>query len=173
MNRWLKLIAIIVFSCTLLFGCDNDDFAPYTNIDYDVSIHLKSNIFVISEARQELTQIVAEYAKDMPLTGAEYEIYNTKGTIEFQFFRFYTNGENRAILITLFVDLSTNSVTKINYEDGHAKRVSGPVYEIKQTENINFLDVYNDKISGKPLENNQCVVIMVTDSEVVSNILSQ
>ena len=137
MNRWLKLVVIIVFSCTLLFGCDDDDFAPYTNIDYDVSIHLKSNIFVISEAKPELSQIVAEYAKDIPLTYVHYEIYGTKGTAEFQFFGGYENGENRATCIILYMDINTNNVTKINYEEGHGKRMasvdmSNPIMMISQ-----------------------------------------
>lgn len=31
MNRWLKLTVIIVFSCTLLFGCDDDDILTNDN----------------------------------------------------------------------------------------------------------------------------------------------
>lgn len=167
MNRWLKVIVIIVFSCTLLFGCDDDDFAPYTNIDYDVSIHLKSNIFVISEAKQELSQIVAEYAKDIPLTYVHYEIYGTKGTAEFQFFGGYENGENRATCITLYVDINTNNVIKINYEDGHGKRMSSVgSREIKQTANINIMDVYNREIADRSLETNECIGITVTDAEI-------
>lgn len=173
MNRWLKLTVIIVFFCILLSGCD-DDFAPYTNIDYDVSIHLKSNIFVISEAKQELSRIVDEYAKDMPLTYVHYEIYNTtKGTVEFQFFGGYENGENRATCITLYVDINTNNITKINYEDGHGKRMSSiGSHEIKQTANINTMDVYNSEIMDRFLESDEYVSISVTDADIFSRILT-
>ena len=133
------LIIILSTSC-------GDDWEPYTNVNYDINYQLNGDIFQLSEIESELFSLVCEYDDNVKLTYAEFE-FKTKnyGVAEFEFFREYKIGTKYyGVLITLYANLYTKTVYKLNYKEGRGNVVRGNISRIGRADE-NAYDIY---ISG-------------------------
>ena len=154
-------IAIIVSFIIILsiifynFTKNNDDFAPYINKEYDKVYDIHSDIYDLSEIKRELTEIAQEYEEGLKLTFAQYDIEESNKKAQFQFYKNNYDGQNKACLLTINIDIDENKTTKIKYEKGHGKRVNGYSNE------INSLEKISDYIN--PNENTK---IIVTSEEI-------
>ena len=154
-------IAIIVSFIIILsiifynFTKNNDDFAPYINKEYDKVYDIHSDIYDLSEIKRELTEIAQEYEEGLKLTFAQYDIEESNKKAQFQFYKNNYDGQNKACLLTINIDIDENKTTKIKYEKGHGKRVNGYSNEINSSEKI------SDYIN--PNENTK---IIVTSEEI-------
>lgn len=151
------MIFIIILSIIFYnFMESNDDFATYINKEYDkvYDIH-SSDIYNLVEIKSELTEIAQEYEEGLKLTFVQYDIGENSKTAEFQFYKDDYNGKNKACLLTINIDIGAKKTTKIKYEKGNAKRVSGYSNEISSLEKI------SDYIN--PNEN---IKIVVTNEDI-------
>ena len=137
------LICGITFLIVILFTSCDDDWAPYTNVNYDVEYELKGDIFQLSEIEPELFTLVCEYDDNVKLTYAEFEFTDkNNGVAEYQFFREYKIGSKYyGVLITLYADINNKTVYRLNYEEGIGKRVRGYINNIKRADE-NAYDIY-------------------------------
>lgn len=163
---FIIIVSIIFFN----FIESNDDFAPYTNKEYDEVYDITSDIYDLASTKYELTKIAQKYEDGVRLTYAQYNIEKNNKTAEFQFYNDTYNGKNKACIVTIAVDIDTQKTTKIRYEKGHGKRVSGHSTEINISENIsNYINpdenikivVVNDEITvykdGQKIETNDFI----------------
>ena len=148
---FIIIIPIIFYN----FTKNNDDFAPYINKEYDKVYDIHSDIYDLSEIKRELTEIAQEYEKGLKLTFAQYDIEESNKKAQFQFYKNNYDGQNKACLLTINIDIDENKTSKIKYEKGHGKRVNGYSNEINSSEKI------SDYIN--PNENTK---IIVTSEEI-------
>lgn len=148
---FIIIIPIIFYN----FTKNNDDFAPYINKEYDKVYDIHSDIYDLSEIKRELTEIAQEYEEGLKLTFAQYDIEESNKKAQFQFYKNNYDGQNKACLLTINIDIDENKTTKIKYEKGHGKRVNGYSNEINSSEKI------SDYIN--PNENTK---IIVTSEEI-------
>ena len=133
----------ITFLIVILSTSCDDDWEPYTNVNYDINYQLNGDIFQLSEIESELFSLVCEYDDNVKLTYAEFE-FKTKnyGVAEFEFFREYKIGTKYyGVLITLYANLYTKTVYKLNYEEGRGNVVRGNISRIGRADD-NAYDVY-------------------------------
>ena len=143
MKKKMSIIMLIVFIIilgTVLYifigDNDNDDFAPYISKEYDEVYEIQSDIYNLTEIKSELTEVAQKYEEGLKLTFAQYDIEENGKKAEFQFYKNDYNGENLACLLTINVDIDAKKTTKIKYEKGHGKRVTGYSNEINSLEKI-------------------------------------
>ena len=158
-------IAIIIFLLLLpIIGIyimvkDNPDFAPYKSKKYNIDYDIKSDIYNLSEIKDEMTSIANKYEKGIKLTSIEYKIENKdNGTVRFGFYKSDYNGKNKACSILIEADILTKKVTNILYDNGHGKRISGWSNEIVTNLDKNIADYIEDT------DNN--IIITITDFEI-------
>lgn len=129
----LVLILLGVFFYKLIIN--NDDFAPYINKEYDETYDITSDIYD-SSIKYVLTPIAQKYEEGVELTYAQYDIEGNNKTAEFQFYKDDYNGKNKVCIVTILVSIDEKKVTKIKYEKGNGKRVSGYSTEITTFEKV-------------------------------------
>ena len=162
MKKKISVIVLIVFIIILgiilymfLGNVGNDDFAPYINKEYYEVYEIQSDIYNLTEIKSELTGIAQKYEEGLKLTFAQYDIEENSKKAEFQFYKNNYNGENLACLLTINVDIDAKKITKIKYEKGHGKRVTGYSNE------INSLEKISDYINP-----NESIKITVTSQDI-------
>ena len=162
MKKEISVIVLIVFIIILgiilymfLGNVGNDDFAPYINKEYYEVYEIQSDIYNLTEIKSELTGIAQKYEEGLKLTFAQYDIEENSKKAEFQFYKNNYNGENLACLLTINVDIDAKKITKIKYEKGHGKRVTGYSNE------INSLEKISDYINP-----NESIKITVTSQDI-------
>ena len=151
---FIIVISLIVYN----FIINNEDFAPYTNEEYNESYDITSDIYDVTVVKYELTPIVEKYEEGVKLTYAQYDIEENSKTAEFQFYKDDYNGKNMACIITAIVDIDAKKITKIKYEKGNGKRVSGYSTEINISENLS--DYINPKENIQITIRNQDIILM-------------
>lgn len=140
----LFFIVVGIFFYKLIIN--NDDFAPYTNKEYNDSYELKNDIYNLPLTKYELTEIAQKYEKGVKLTYAQYDINENSKTAKFEFYTDDYGEKNMACIVTLYVNIDDEKVTKVKYEKGHGKRVSGQSSEIDISENLSDFINQNDDI---------------------------
>lgn len=124
-----KIITLIVFlvilSCMILSGCSDEDWAPYEEKTEEVSIKLDNSICNLVQCKEELKNVCNKYAKDLLLVHAEYKFFKDKDSQAIiSMSKVYERGEvGYTKLCELYVDIESNTVTKIIYRDGISRRV--------------------------------------------------
>ena len=150
------VIFIIIVSIILNYCIENsDDFAPYISEEYNKVYDIQSDIYNLVEIKSELTEIAQEYEEGLKLTFIQYDIDESTKKAEFQFYKDDYDGENKACLLTINIDIDSKKTTKIKYEKGHGKRVSGHSNEIQSLEKI------SDYINP-----NESIKIIVTSEDI-------
>lgn len=153
------VIFIIILSISFYnFIANNDDFAPYISKEYDKVYDIHSDIYNLVEIKSELTEIVQDYEEGLKLTFAQYDIEESNKKAEFQFYKDDYNGQNKACLLIINIDIDAKKITKIKYEKGHRKRVTGYSNEINTSENIS--DYINQ---------NENIKITITNQDITLN----
>lgn len=133
----IMVIIIIIITIILYKSIEkNDDFAPYISKEYDKVYDIHSNIYDLEEIKSELTEIAQKYEKGLKLTFAQYDIKGNNKVAEFQFYTDDYGEQNKACLLTMNIDINEKKTTKIKYEKGHGKRVTGYSNEIRTLEKI-------------------------------------
>ena len=142
MNKKKVIVISIVILFLILLGVffykfiiNNDDFAPYINKEYDETYDITSDIYD-SSIKYVLTPIAQKYEEGVELTYAQYDIEGNNKTAEFQFYKDDYNGKNKVCIVTILVSIDEKKVTKIKYEKGNGKRVSGYSTEIATFEKV-------------------------------------
>lgn len=144
-------ITIIILLLLVIVGIymiikDNPDFAPYKSKKYNIDYDIKSDIYNLSEIKDEMTSLANKYEKEIKLTRIEYEIENKdNGTARFEFYKSDYNGKNKACSILIEADILTKKVKNILYEKGHGKRISGYSNEIVTNLDKNILEYIDDE----------------------------
>ena len=151
---FIIVISLIVYN----FIINNEDFAPYTNEEYNESYDITSDIYDVTVVKYELTPIVEKYEEGVKLTYVQYDIEENSKMAEFQFYKDDYNGKNMACIITAIVDIDAKKITKIKYEKGNGKRVSGYSTEINISENLS--DYINPKENIQITIRNQDIILM-------------
>ncbi len=124
-----KIITLIVFlvllSCMILSGCSDEDWASCEEKTEEVSIKLDNSIFDLAQCKDELKNVCNKYAKDLSLVHAEYIFFKDKDSQAIiSMSKLYERGEvGYTKLCELYVDIESNTVTKIIYYDGISKLV--------------------------------------------------
>ncbi len=185
MKKKISIIVLIVFIIILgiilymfVGDTDNDDFAPYINKEYYEVYDIQSDIYNLTEIKSELTKIAQKYEEGLKLTFAQYDIEENNKKAEFQFYKNTYNGENLACLLTINVDIDAKKTTKIKYEKGHVKRVTGYSNEINSLEKISDYINPNENIKitvtsqditlykdGQKIDNNDFIQNITNDIE--------
>lgn len=137
----LKIIFKLILIGTLMtgvVGCDNnDDFAPYTNYDKELDISISGYQSCIFDITDEVTQIAQKYTEGVELTYAiiifkdAEQIAAQQGNIQFDFYKEHET-KNQITRVLLNYNMSTHKVDKLNFEQGHGKRVGGRRYAINE-----------------------------------------
>lgn len=143
------IIVILIIILSIIFNNfieNNDDFAPHINKEYDKAYDIQSDIYNILEVKSELTKIAEEYEEGLKLTFAQYDIEENNKVAEFQFYKDNYDGQNKACLLTINIDIGAKKTTKIKYEKGHGKIVKGYYNEIHSLEKISDYINQNEKI---------------------------
>ena len=143
------IIAIFIIIVSIFFYNlieNNDDFAPYECKEYDKDYNLCTDVYDLLEIKSELTDISQEYEKGLKLTFIQYDIKENSKTAIFQFYKDDYNGKNKACLLTMNIDIDKNEMTKIKYEKGNKKRVTGYSNEISSLEKISDYINLNESI---------------------------
>lgn len=144
------VIFIIIVSIILYnFIANDDDFAQYINKEYDKVYDINSDIYNLVEIKSELTEIAQEYEEGLKLTFVQYDIKESNKKAEFQFYKDDYNGQNKACLLIINIDINAKKITKIKYEKGHGKRVTGYSNEISTLEKISDYINPNESIKIK------------------------
>ena len=155
----ITIIVIFIIIISIIFYSfieSNDDFAPYISKEYDKVYDIHSDIYDLVEIKSELTEIAQEYEEGLKLTFVQYDIEDRNKKAEFQFYKDDYNGKNKACLLTINIDIDAKKTTKIKYEKGHGKRVSGHSNEISTLEKIS--DYINQ---------NENIKIIVTSEDII------
>ena len=151
---FIIILAIILY----IFSGDienNDDFAPYISKEYNEVYDIQSDIYNLTEIKSELTPIAQKYEEGLKLTFVQYDIEESNKKAQFQFYKNDYDGQNKACLLTINIDIDTKKTTKIKYEKGHGKRVNGYSSE------INSLEKVSDYINP-----NESIKITVTSQDI-------
>ena len=174
MKKKISVIVLIVFIIILgiilymfLGNVGNDDFAPYINKEYYEVYEIQSDIYNLIEIKSELTGIAQKYEEGLKLTFAQYDIEENSKKAEFQFYKNNYNGENLACLLTINVDIDAKKITKIKYEKGHGKRVTGHSNEINSLEKIS--DYINPNESIKITVTSQDIILYKNGEKIDKN----
>ena len=174
MKKKISVIVLIVFIIILgiilymfLGNVGNDDFAPYINKEYYEVYEIQSDIYNLIEIKSELTGIAQKYEEGLKLTFAQYDIEENSKKAEFQFYKNNYNGENLACLLTINVDIDAKKITKIKYEKGHGKRVTGYSNEINPLEKIS--DYINPNESIKITVTSQDIILYKNGEKIDKN----
>ena len=164
------IIAIFIIIVSIFFYNlieNNDDFAPYECKEYDKDYNLCTDVYDLLEIKSELTDIAQEYEKGLKLTFIQYDIKENSKTAIFQFYKDDYNGKNKACLLTMNIDIDKNEMTKIKYEKGNKKRVTGYSNEIGQKiEKKDFIKNITNNIE-EYIHNGEGVVTEITDNNIV------
>ena len=152
----LFFIVVGVFSYKLIMN--NDDFALYTSQEYEDVYNLKEDIYNLSFIKYELTTIAQKYENGVKLTYAKYDINENSKTAKFEFYSDNYGEKNMACIVTIWVNIDEKKVTKIKYEKGNGKRISGYSTEINISENLS--DYINPKENLQITIRNQDVILM-------------
>lgn len=160
MKKKLSVIIIVIFIIIVAiilytFIKNRDDFVPYISKEYDKVYDIHSDIYNLLEIKSELTEIAQEYEEGLKLTFVQYDIEENNKKAEFQFYKNDYDGQNKACLLTINIDIDTKKTTKIKYEKGHGKRVSGYSNEISTLEKV------SDYINS-----NESIKIIVTSEDI-------
>lgn len=163
-------LEIIIIITILILGMgiymiliQNPDFVSYTAKSFDTIYEIKSDIYNLSQIKNEMTEIAQKYEKDIKLTYIRYDLENKdNGTVRFEFYKSNPNGKNEAIVIVIKLDLKTKKTTKISYEKGHGKRVTSYSNEIVNRLDENILDFIDDTDKN--------IKITVTNSNIYKSI---
>ena len=112
---------------------ENDDFAPYTEKTFSEKYTLNTNLFSITELKDETTKIAQNYEEDIKLTQMDYFLEDkNSGLIILQFYKIFQNSP-KACRIDMKIDVATKQIYNITYQKGHGKRVCGLEKEIVET----------------------------------------
>ena len=160
MKKKLSVIIIVIFIIIVAiilytFIKNRDDFVPYISKEYDKVYDIHSDIYNLLEIKSELTEIAQEYEEGLKLTFVQYDIEENNKKAEFQFYKNDYDGQNKACLLTINIDIDAKKTTKIKYEKGHGKRVSGYSNEISTLEKV------SDYINS-----NESIKIIVTSEDI-------
>lgn len=160
MKKKLSVIIIVIFIIIVAiilytFIKNSDDFVPYISKEYDKVYDIHSDIYNLLEIKSELTEIAQEYEEGLKLTFVQYDIEENNKKAEFQFYKNDYDGQNKACLLTINIDIDAKKTTKIKYEKGHGKRVSGYSNEISTLEKV------SDYINP-----NESIKIIVTSEDI-------
>ena len=160
MKKKLSVIIIVIFIIIVAiilytFIKNSDDFVPYISKEYDKVYDIHSDIYNLLEIKSELTEIAQEYEEGLKLTFVQYDIEESNKKAEFQFYKNDYDGQNKACLLTINIDIDAKKTTKIKYEKGHGKRVSGYSNEISTLEKV------SDYINP-----NESIKIIVTSEDI-------
>ena len=160
MKKKLSVIIIVIFIIILAIILytiikNSDDFVPYISKEYDKVYDIHSDIYNLLEIKSELTEIAQEYEEGLKLTFVQYDIEENNKKAEFQFYKNDYDGQNKACLLTINIDIDAKKTTKIKYEKGHGKRVSGYSNEISTLEKV------SDYINS-----NESIKIIVTSEDI-------
>ncbi|MFR8104735.1 MAG: hypothetical protein ACLU8F_06685 [Clostridia bacterium] len=171
MKKKILSIIIVVFIIimsivTYNFITNNDDFAPYTNKEYDEFYDINSDIYDLALIKYELTPLAQKYEKGVKLTYAQYDIKDNSKTAEFQFYNDDYNGKNEACIVTILVDIDEKKTTKIKYERGHGKRVLGHSLEITTSEKVS--DYINPKENIKVAIANEGISLYKDEKKIAT-----
>ena len=184
-KSYILIIIFITILCTILYlflgDTDNDDFAPYINTEYYEVYEIQSDIYNLTEIKSELTEIAQKYEEGLKLTLAQYDIKENTKKAQFQFYKNDYNGQNMACLLIINVDIDAKKTTKIKYEKGHGKRVTGYSSEINSLEKISDYINPNENIrititsqdiilykDGQKIDKNDFIKNITNDIETVS-----
>ena len=184
-KSYILIIIFITILCTILYlflgDTDNDDFAPYINTEYYEVYEIQSDIYNLTEIKSELTEIAQKYEEGLKLTLAQYDIEENTKKAQFQFYKNDYNGQNMACLLIINVDIDAKKTTKIKYEKGHGKRVTGYSSEINSLEKISDYINPNENIrititsqdiilykDGQKIDKNDFIKNITNDIETVS-----
>lgn len=149
------LFIVLVFYIFSFSACKDDDWATYKNVNYELCTKIEGNIFLISEIESELLSVISMYDNDVKLTYAQYIFEDeNNGVVEFQFFREYKKGSTYySVVITLYANLSNGIIYKVNYEEGHGKRVRGYSNNILKKDE-NAFDIYQSSLNNSIINYN-------------------
>lgn len=144
MKKKMVLLIMLCFSF-FLFGCD-EDFAPYSDNTYTISVPINGDIYTISDIEEEINNIVKDYVDNTELAYSEYYFYNTPADYAmFNYVKYYEkSGVGYTISIDIYVDINKKIAYKIQVVDGISKRVpsnTGASDYIKYKE-VNAYDLY-------------------------------
>lgn len=162
-------IILIVVSCLIAYIIynlieNNDDWAPYTEKEFETTYNISSDVFNLFQLKAETTDIAQIYEKDIKLTKAEYYLENNNnGLITLEFYRDFPP-KNKACSIEMKIDIATKKVYSIRYRKGHGKRINGYENEI--------IDTFDTDILSYLSSDNQKISVMVTNSSVSSRNIS-
>ena len=143
------IVSVLIMIVSIFFYSlieNNDDFAPYECKEYNKDYELGTDVYDLSKIKNELTNIAQEYEKGLKLTFIQYDIKENSKTAIFQFYIDDYNGKNKSCLLTMNIDIDKNKMTKIKYEKGNGKRVTGYSNEINSLEKISDYINLNENI---------------------------
>lgn len=147
LKRLLLIVFVIIFQ---LFAVScSDDFAPYEEKSHDISKAVSGNIYVVSQIEPQISAIAAEYSDKAKLYYAEYT-FNDKdsGEVLFAYKNNYTKGSTGYTeLVDVYVDMQSKTAVKVEYTNGHAKRVSGYGSAYIGSKNTDARELYLKHIS--------------------------
>lgn len=140
------LIIVWLFIAYTVFNWieNSDDWAPYTEKEFDTAYNINSNVFNLSQLKEETTSIAQKYEKDVKLTKAEYYLAdNDNGLIALEFYKNFPP-KNKACTVEMKLDIATKKIYYICYRKGHGKRIGGNENEIVDTLHTDILSYMND-----------------------------
>lgn len=140
------LIVVLLFTAYTVFNWieNDDDWAPYTEKKFDTTYNISSDVFNLSQLKEETTAIAQIYEKDVKLTKAEYYLENSHtGLITLEFYRNFPP-KNKACTIEMKIDIATKKIYSIRYRKGHGKVIGGHENEIIDTLDTDILSYLND-----------------------------
>ena len=138
------LIILIIFLLLATYAIfnwieNNDDFAPYSEKEFDTTYSISSDIFNLSQLKEETTDIAQKYEKNIKLTEVHYYLENiSNGLITLKFYKNFPP-KNKACTIEMKLDIMSKKIYNVLYIKGHGKRVSGFESEIVDSLNTNIL----------------------------------
>ncbi len=110
---------LILFTITALFtSCmwEEDEFASYQNIRYDISEEIEGNIFVISEIEEETRDIATRYSKDVTLCSAQYKFFDkTEGEAVLEY-GYSDMSTGYTTIVEIHIDIATKKTACVNYK---------------------------------------------------------
>ena len=140
------LIIVLILTAYAVFNCieNDDDWAPYTEKEFDTAYDIKSDVFNLSQLKEETTDIAQKYEKDVKLTEAHYYLEdNNNGLITLEFYRDFPP-KNKACTIEMKLDIATKKIYSIRYRKGHGKTINGCENEIIDTLDTDILSYLSD-----------------------------
>lgn len=146
----ILLLLLVVFNIFIGFKLwsaieDNDDFAPYTEKNFDVAYIISSDILSPSQLKNEVTPIAQNYEKNVKLTSLDYHLENkNSGLVILEFYKSFPE-KNKACTIEMKLDIATKKIYNIIYRKGHGKRIGGHENEIINTIDTDILSYLTDE----------------------------